>query len=136
IESEINHLENKRFRKTQLYAQAKWAEKGETISKYWSKINKSKKPRDIIYKLRIPGQNRFASRSDKMAEIARKYHDKLQRDTLSDQEAEERIAEIQRPMSEIPQNQKLWNENSPLHSPLKENHIHEALYALKTGSAA
>jgi hypothetical protein len=136
IKSEISHLENKRFKKAQLYSQAKWAEQGETISKYWSKINKSKKPRDIIYKLKIPGQDQYATRFDKMAEVARTYHDNLQRDSLSDQEAEERITEIQRSMNEIPQNQKLWNENSPLHSPLKEHHIQEALYASKTGSAA
>jgi hypothetical protein len=136
IESEINHLENKRFRNKQIYSQAKWAEQGETISKYWSQINKSKKPRDIRYKLKIPGQDQYASRSDKMAEIARKYHDNLQKDPISDQEAEERLNKIQRTMNEILQNQKLWNENSPLHSPLKEHHIKEALYASKTGSAA
>jgi len=37
-------------------------------------------------------------------------------------------------MSEIPQNQKLWNENSPLYNPLREHHIQETIYILKTGS--
>ncbi|KAG2743960.1 DNase I-like protein, partial [Suillus brevipes Sb2] len=44
IESEITHLENKRFKNKQQQGQAKWEDKGETISKYWSKINNSKKP--------------------------------------------------------------------------------------------
>jgi hypothetical protein len=39
-------------------------------------------------------------------------------------------------LKEIPQTQTLQNENSPLHNQLKENHILEALYASKAGSAA
>jgi hypothetical protein len=61
IESEITHLENKRCKNKQQQGQAKWAAKGKTISKYWSKINSSKKPHDIIHRLKIPGQNHLAS---------------------------------------------------------------------------
>lgn len=70
LESEINHLEKKRHKNLQLHSQAKWAAEGETISKYWSKINSVKKPRDAIHQLRIPNTNCFATRSDKMADIA------------------------------------------------------------------
>ncbi|KAG2132117.1 uncharacterized protein EDB93DRAFT_1094049 [Suillus bovinus] len=71
-----------------------------------------------------------------MAEIARSHHKNLQKDNMSKQEAEIRQTEIQNTMSKIPQSQKLWNDNSLLHNLLKENHIHEALYASKAGSAA
>ncbi|KIK47103.1 hypothetical protein CY34DRAFT_36581, partial [Suillus luteus UH-Slu-Lm8-n1] len=136
IESEITHLENKRFKNKQQQGQAQWAAKGETISKYRSKINSSKKPCDIIHRLKIPNQNHLALQSDHMAEIARDYHENLQKDTLSEQEEDTRSIEIKNTLSEIPQTQKLQNENSPLHNPLKENHILEVLYASKTGSAA
>jgi flagellar biosynthesis GTPase FlhF len=44
LESEINHLEKKQHKNMQLHTQAKWVAEGETISKYWSKINSVKKP--------------------------------------------------------------------------------------------
>ncbi|KAG1732699.1 Endonuclease/exonuclease/phosphatase, partial [Suillus occidentalis] len=39
LESEINHLEKKQHKNIQLHSQARWATEGETISKYWSKVN-------------------------------------------------------------------------------------------------
>jgi len=62
-----------------LRAQAQWAVKGETMSKYWSKVNSPKKPRNIIHRLRDPLTNSLTSNSSKMAEIARKYHMDLQK---------------------------------------------------------
>jgi hypothetical protein len=56
---------------------AKWAVEGETISKYWSKINSMQKPRDVIHKLRIPNMNCFATRSVKMVDISQKHHEDL-----------------------------------------------------------
>jgi exonuclease III len=44
LESEINHLEKKQFKNLQLHSKAKWNTAGETISKYWCKINTPKKP--------------------------------------------------------------------------------------------
>ncbi|KAG2756086.1 DNase I-like protein, partial [Suillus brevipes Sb2] len=44
IEKEISHLQKKSFKKSSLRAQAKWATHGETISKYWSRINCQKSP--------------------------------------------------------------------------------------------
>ncbi|KAG2105876.1 uncharacterized protein F5147DRAFT_522560, partial [Suillus discolor] len=71
-----------------------------------------------------------------MAQIAHDYHESLQEDSLSDQEKDIRATEIRNTLREIPQAQKLQNENSPLHNPLKENSILKALYASKAGSAA
>jgi hypothetical protein len=47
-----------------------------------------------------------------------------------------RATEIRNTLREIPRAQKLQNEDSPLHNPLKENSILKALYASKTGSTA
>jgi hypothetical protein len=80
LENEINHLQKKRCKKLSLNAQAQWASHGETISKYWSKINRT--PRDIIYRLNIPNTRRYTTKSEEMAEITKMYHDEIQtRDT-------------------------------------------------------
>ncbi|KAG2737225.1 hypothetical protein P692DRAFT_20684576, partial [Suillus brevipes Sb2] len=136
IESEIEHLEKKKFRNTQLHSQANWALKGETISKYWSKINSPKKPRDIIYSLKRPNSTRLANRSDEMAEIAKRYHETLQKDNLPHEIEDIRYTTRQKYMSDIPNDQKMNNENSPLYNLLQEKHIHEALFSSKSGSAA
>ena len=58
---------------------------GETISKYWLALSKEKRPRDIIYALEkmnpaYPDQPKRVTRSDEMAELARNYHNDLQRE--------------------------------------------------------
>jgi hypothetical protein len=45
LEKELEHLERKRYKNDHLKAQGQWSLKGETISKYWSMVNKSKKPK-------------------------------------------------------------------------------------------
>lgn len=49
LEERVAKLENKRHNNKHMHIAAHNKLEGETISKYWSQINKSKKPRDIIY---------------------------------------------------------------------------------------
>ena len=58
---------------------ANWYIKGETISKYWSKLNKDPVPRDTIYQLKNPNTGQMMTRSDEMAEASKNYHKDLQR---------------------------------------------------------
>ncbi|KAG2738874.1 hypothetical protein P692DRAFT_20700256, partial [Suillus brevipes Sb2] len=136
LESEINHLEKKKHKNIQLHSHAKWSVEGETISKYWSKINSVKKPRDIVHKLRIPNTDRFATRSDKMADIARNHHEKLQENHYSPETEVIRNRTREEIQKEIPKQQKMMNPHSPLHKPLEEHHIYAALQGSKSGSAA
>ncbi|KAF5367236.1 hypothetical protein D9615_010673 [Tricholomella constricta] len=59
---------------------------GETICKYWTKTNKAAKPRDMIFALKNDtqheetGQPQYESHSQRMTELGRNYHDKLQAD--------------------------------------------------------
>ena len=48
------------------------------VSKYWSNVNKDKKPRDLFYALKKPNENGYETRSDRMAELTRNYHEQLQ----------------------------------------------------------
>lgn len=116
IENELNHLEKKKFKDSQLHSQANWALRGETISKYWSRMNSTKKPRDIIHCLRRPNSNGFASRSDEMADIARQHHESLQQDNLPQEIEDIRRTTRLNFMRDIPHNQKLQNQDSPLHN--------------------
>jgi len=136
LESEINHLEKKRFKNLQLRSKAKWNTAGETISKYWCKINTPKKPRDIIYQLKIPNSNRLTSHSGKMAEIAKQYHESLQQENTHPAIQLRKHEAKQKTMNEIPNEQKLNKNDSPLIQLLEEHHIHEALYSSKSGSTA
>ena len=82
IEEKIKDLERKRHTKVRDNLATKNAIEGETLSKYWIQINKEKRPRDTMEQLRIPNTLNdtplYEKRSDKMAEIARKYHNNLQ----------------------------------------------------------
>jgi hypothetical protein len=94
IENELQHLQKKNFKMTMLRAQAQWATHGETISKYWSRVNKQKTPQDVIYRLKIPNTNRYTINSEEMAKIAKTYHEDLQtKDTLLHTEHEKHKAQ-------------------------------------------
>ena len=70
---------------------------GETISKYWTGLNKQRKPKSLIQRLIKPGSNptnpEYEKSSKKMANLARDYHEQLQQDNteLSEMEREEAI---------------------------------------------
>lgn len=50
---------------------------GEEINKYWCKLNSSKMPRDIIYKLHDQTMDKMVSQTSDMAKIARDHHSTL-----------------------------------------------------------
>jgi len=80
INEEINALERRMFETNRDTSAVKNRLEGETISRYWSKLNKEKLPRDTIHRLRNPLDETegYETNSIRMAEMARNYHDKLQ----------------------------------------------------------
>jgi len=69
-----------------------------------------------------------------MAEIAKEYHNNLQYDATLNEE--ERLAQIEATLEEVPNNQKLNDpENSPLGRPITEECVEKALKLAKNGSA-
>lgn len=79
-----NLLTNRKHHKRRVEVAARNRIEGETISAYWSGINKEVKPRDMIYALRKLDHNdgdlgdRYVKSSPEMAELARNYHSDLQ----------------------------------------------------------
>ncbi|KAL1660580.1 Endonuclease/exonuclease/phosphatase, partial [Schizophyllum commune] len=86
LRQELDNLQRQRVGLSKKTAQARFHAEGEEVGKYWSSINKKKAPREIIYRLREPGSEPavFATRSDKMADLARNYHEDLQKTGLGD----------------------------------------------------
>ena len=84
----IQDLERKRDGLARLTATTRYTLNAERVSKYWSKLNKEKKPRDLFFALRSEkdGIQTLETRSDKMAELARDYHEKLQSDGIEEEE--------------------------------------------------
>jgi exonuclease III len=63
-------------------------------SKAWAQSGKIRPPRDTIQELKIPDSNppSFVKNSDKMAELARNYHETLQDKHLADAETKEKAS--------------------------------------------
>ena len=68
-----------------------YARNAERVSKFWSKINKDKAPRDLFFALRRNGTEEagYETRSDKMAELARDYHEELQQQGIDKDETQD-----------------------------------------------
>ncbi|KAJ7667711.1 Endonuclease/exonuclease/phosphatase, partial [Mycena polygramma] len=95
-------LEQQRHRSARMTAQARNRLEGEIIGRYWSRLNKPTRPREMIDRLKKPNENPdnpnaapiYETRSAEMATMARNYHNKIQfegRNTAAD----EREAKIQ-----------------------------------------
>ncbi|KAK7016021.1 DNase I-like protein [Favolaschia claudopus] len=85
ITEKIIDLEKKRHRASRLTAQVRNRIEGEVIGRYWSKINKPTKPKEVIQRLRKEQPNpedepTYETDSKKMATMARNYHNKIQYD--------------------------------------------------------
>ena len=137
LEREIDHLEKKRYKSAHLRAQANWQLKGESINRYWTRVNNPRTPRDLLHRLRDPTTNRIETRSDKMANITAHYHKCLQEEGLLPETNDLRRAAIAQALDAIPVPQRLTDpDNSPLNSTLPRDKIGQALRNVKLGTAA
>lgn len=88
ITEKIAKVERERHQGARSIAATRNRIEGETICASWTKANKAAKPRDMIYALRKPmepetdpnGPAQYEKNSQKMAELARDYHENLQID--------------------------------------------------------
>ncbi|KAF8195167.1 Endonuclease/exonuclease/phosphatase, partial [Mycena galopus ATCC 62051] len=87
IQEKLDATEKLRFQGVRENAAARNRLDGETTAtSYWTQSNKEKKPRDTMYSFQIPNSApaQYETRSDRMAELARNFHDELQQDNLPD----------------------------------------------------
>ncbi|KAJ3873602.1 hypothetical protein F5051DRAFT_444122 [Lentinula edodes] len=101
IKEAISGLESRRRESNRAIAKARNTVQGETLSRYWSGLNKEKKPKEIIHRLKKsepppPTNNRgivptaeYETHSQRMAEMMKNHHENLQNNEVP-------IDEIQR----------------------------------------
>lgn len=133
---EIKHLQNSEAQHSRQNLRAAIAHHGEKIGGIWSAINKEKKPRDLIRRLKIPGTNQYERSSVRMAELAREYHNNLQNDDPPHPSNDERTIQIETALAEIPITQKLNDpENSPMGRLITEKCVETALRLAKNNTS-
>ncbi|KAJ6469896.1 Endonuclease/exonuclease/phosphatase, partial [Mycena sanguinolenta] len=95
LQEKLDATEKLRFQGIRENAAARNRLDGETTAtSYWTASNKERKPRDTTYSLQVPNSDppRYETRSDRMAELARNFHDDLQKDNLPDPAEQEEAA--------------------------------------------
>ena len=138
LANEMSHLEKLISYNNRERVKAKISLHGEKLGGTWSNMSKSKRPRDVIRRLRIPNTHptKYETRSDRMAELAKEHHKNLQNNNLPDLEDPQRHQELEDILNGIPEDQKFPN---PQHSELNEGidsvSVEKALKLAKNGSA-
>ena len=136
IHDQIDQLEKKKFQKAKNSTKTRFTLEGETISKYWSLLNKENKPWDPIFSLWKPGSDppRYETNSHHMAEIARKHHENLLTEGIHPDDAEREAAIIQ-VLDDINESSYLPPpDNDKLSAPITEDLIQLALQESATNT--
>jgi ribonuclease HI/exonuclease III len=139
LASELAHLERVKAKNQRKLTRARLSNHGEKLGGCWSALSKDSKPRDIIYRLKIPQTNptQYERCSKRMAEMARNYHENLQEnDSTPPINQEERALTMEQVLNEIPITQRMEEpDQSPLNWQLSEEHVNNALKLVKEGTA-
>lgn len=92
LAGQIRKLHEKRLNQLKASGRAKHRIDGERPTKYWTKLHREKKPREVMMAFEKEGLQRrgdlrptYETNSKKMAEMARDYHDNLQKDSLEEE---------------------------------------------------
>ena len=136
INEDITALERHLFETNRNTSAVKNRLEGETISRYWTKLNKERKPRDTIHRLKNPlnETDDYETNSTRMAEIARDYHEKLQNIDRNTTE-ETNPQEMNKVLDHIPRRLTV-KQRSDLAKRVKRDDISEALANSANGKAA
>jgi exonuclease III len=139
VTQKITELERKRHLKRRVDVAVRNRIEGETISRYWTQTNKEIKPRDVFHALRKPQanetENPYENSSDKMAELARDYHENLQRDGALDNNPLAREESFRGPLKSIAARATLVQRDT-LKARVSKDEVEAALKASSNDKAA
>ena len=138
LTSELTHLQKKTAQENRERTRAQIAHHGEKPGGIWTIINKEKKPRDLIPRLKIPGTIpvQYERSSTKMAELARNYHANLQTTGIEPEHEENRMENIQSALNYVPENQELETpERTLLNKLVQQTHVERAIKLAQNGSS-
>jgi len=144
LTTKITQLEQQHHQVMRTSAQVKNRLEGETMLKYWVRLNKDIKPRDLIYALKKPVQGEARStpnveshekNSQHMAELARMYHDNLQNHGRENRDPEEREQTING-VIEFVETEPSQSEAEAMNSLISEEEVVKALKLSDNDKAA
>ncbi len=107
LTTQIRELKMKRFKQQQQNSRATHRLYGKHPTKYWSQLHKESAPRDVIPAFeknpeRGPSEEaRYETDLAKMAEMARRHHNHVQRDEPSMKPADEREQDIRTALNSL-----------------------------------
>ena len=137
IANEIEYLTRTNAQNKKDNLAAKLSHHGEKLGGIWSAINKQKKPRDTIRRLKIPNSSpvKYKCDSVRMVELAKEYHDALQMNDIPP-DAKDHEVRTSLILDEIPNRQTLCNLDAlAMDHTLVKSQIEKALHLSKNGSA-
>ncbi|KAH9005679.1 Endonuclease/exonuclease/phosphatase, partial [Lactarius deliciosus] len=139
LANELAYLERVQERDNRDEMRAALAHHGERLGGIWSAINKDRKPRDLIYRLKPPNTDASAYERDskRMAQMAKTYHQEMQsKDRGVNENAPEYRHKLNSTLSEIPEHQKLSEQGKESTEwDLSEEQVNRALSLAKNGTA-
>lgn len=109
LTNELAHLNKKLMKDQRETMRAQLAHHGERPGGIWTAINKQKKPRDLIPRLRIQNTDppQYERSTIRMAELAKTYHENLQQAGINDETEAERTAQIKEALAALPEEQQI-----------------------------
>ena len=138
LENKLSHILKIAAKNQKADLRANLANHGEKLGGIWTAINKEKKPRDLIRRLKVPGSapTQYERSSTRMADLARSHHNNLQKQDIIIQDINERTADIELALRAVPPQQRLEApERSPMSTMANEDHVLRALSFAKNNTA-
>ena len=138
LENKLSHILKIAAKNQKADLRANLANHGEKLGGIWTAINKEKKPRDLIRRLKVPGSApiQYERSSTRMADLARSHHNNLQKQDIIIQDINERTADIELALRAVPPQQRLdAPERSPMSTMANEDHVLRALSFAKNNTA-
>jgi len=138
LASHLKHLKKKEVRNQKDLLSAKLANHGKPLGGIWSALGKEKRPRNPIYRLKIPNTTppQYERSSKRMAELARNHYDTMQDEDIDqNMSLEDYDTTLNDILNDIPKNQCLEEpERTTMSWKTTEDQVRRALHRTKDGT--
>jgi len=114
LANKLEHLEKVKARQHRDLFKARMTDHGEKLGGIWSSLSKESKPRDLIYRLKVPNSNppQYERDSHRMAELSCNFHNNLQSEDLTQfRNQEDHEQKLRKVLDAIPDSQLLSEPN-------------------------
>ncbi|KAI9056338.1 DNase I-like protein, partial [Trametes sanguinea] len=134
----ISEMKAQRHRQQQQSLKAKHKAFGEKPTKYWTNLNKEKKPRDIIpaleYVQEVGGTKLYETNPAKMADLAKRHYDGIQCDGPEVTSGAQRERDVATALAHV-KSRVEGEQAARMAAPLTRDELEVALHEAKNGTA-